>query len=61
MKNKKTRWVVLVLLTFTALLFVLPPLPKSKARAQRIQTVNHLASASTTLPTTNIPPTAPNK
>ena len=62
MNNKKMRWGILALVTFIALLFVLPPLAKSKARPQHIQTVNHLASASITLPRTNTPSTAtPNK
>lgn len=59
MKNKKIQWGALALLTLIGLLFVLPPLPKSKARPQRIQTVNHVASVSITLPSTNALLTAP--
>ena len=62
MNNMKMHWGVLALITFIALLFVLPPLPKSKARPQRIQTVNHLASAAIVLPSTNaLPAAATNK
>jgi hypothetical protein len=61
MKNRKPQWGILALLAVVALLlatFVLPPLPKAKARASRIQTVNHVASVSWTIPGTNAPPTA---
>lgn len=58
MNNKKTLWGVLAFVTLIALLLVLPALSKPKARAHRIQTVNHLASASITLASTNTPPTA---
>ena len=62
MSKKKMHWALLALVTFIALLFILPPVPKSKARPQRLQTVNHLWSASITLPRTNALPTAaPNK
>lgn len=59
MKNKNRRWGVLV--AFIALLlaaYLLPPLPKPKARALRIQTVNHVASISITTPGTNGLPAA---
>jgi hypothetical protein len=58
MKMKKAQWGVLALLTFIALLFLVPSLSKSKARAQRRQTVNDLWSASITLPKTNTLPTS---
>jgi hypothetical protein len=61
MKNKKTQWGILMLLAVIALLLaalVLPPLRKPKARASRIQTLNHVASVSMTIPRTNGPPSA---
>jgi asparagine N-glycosylation enzyme membrane subunit Stt3 len=60
MKNKKLQWGIVALLTVVALLLaavVLPPLPKPKARASRISAVNHVASVSMTLPSTNTLPT----
>ena len=51
MKNKKTRWGVLALVAFIALLlaaYVLPPLSKPKARASRITRVNNISSFSMT-------------
>jgi hypothetical protein len=59
MKNKHKLWGVLV--AFMVLLLaacLLPPLPRSKARGSRIQTVNHVASVSLTLPGTNGLPAA---
>ena len=58
MNQKKTRWAILGLAACIALLFVLPPRPEAKTRPQRIQSVNHLASASSRLPATNALPTA---
>jgi len=51
MKSKKTHWAILALVAFTALIlaaYVLPPLPKTKARASRITTVNNISSFSKT-------------
>ena len=59
MKNKNRFWgvlVVIIVLLLAALL--LPPLPKAKARASRIQGVNHLASVSIAMPSTNALPIA---
>jgi hypothetical protein len=62
MISKRMRWAIIVLVAVVALLFLLPPMPKSKARAQRIGSVNHLASATITLPATNaLPPVTGNK
>ncbi|HWW01875.1 MAG TPA: hypothetical protein VNZ64_19400 [Candidatus Acidoferrum sp.] len=61
MRNKKPQRGIPALLAVISLLlatFVLPPLPKPKARASRIQTVNHVESVSWTIPSTNAPPTA---
>ena len=61
MKNKNTRWGVLALIAFIALLLaalLLPPLPKAKARARRIQAENRIANFSATMPITNAPPSA---
>ena len=60
MKNKNTRWGVLALIAFIALLLaalLLPPPTRAKARASRIQAVNHVASVSLTIPSTNALPT----
>ena len=58
MENKKTHWGVLALIAFIALLGVLPPLlPPPKARASRIQAVNHIANLTFTIPSTNALPT----
>ncbi len=60
MGNNKTHWGVLVLIAFIALFvaaLLLPPPPKAKARASRIQAVNHIASVSITMPSTNALPT----
>ena len=54
MKNKRLQWGILALVTFVTLSLVLPPLSKPKAQAQRLQAVNHLASASITLARTNL-------
>jgi hypothetical protein len=54
MRNKHKLWGVLV--AFIALLLaacLLPPLPRSKARGSRIQSVNQVARVSRTLPGTN--------
>ena len=64
MKNKEPQWGIMALLAVIALLlgaFVLPPLPKPKARASRIQAVNHVASVSWMLPNTNAPTATRNK
>jgi len=64
MENNKTHWEVLALVVFVALLLtalLLPPLPKAKARASHIQAVNHIASVSMTMPSTNALPTATTK
>ena len=59
MKNKKPHWGMLLLIAVVALLLtalLLPPLPKPKFRASRIQTVNHVASVSMTIPIANAQP-----
>jgi hypothetical protein len=62
MNNKKALGEVLALITFIALLLVLPPLPRTKARPQRIQKVNHLANVFIALPSTNaLSATTPNQ
>jgi len=51
MKSKKPHCTILALVAFIALLlaaYVLPPLPKPKARASRITTVNNISSFSMT-------------
>lgn len=53
MKMTKTGWAVVAFLSLVALGLVLPALPEPSARAQRIQTVNHMATASSALPGTN--------
>ena len=61
MGNNKTHWGVLVLIAFIALFLaalLLPPLPRAKPRASRIQAVNRIASVTFTLPGTNALPTA---
>lgn len=64
MKNKKPqRWIkaVLALIALVLVALVLPPLPKPKARASRIQTVNHVASVSMTMASTNALPNTTTK
>ena len=56
MKSRK-HWVCLAVLALLGLLFVLPPLPKTKAHAQRVQARNNLAQLELTLPGTNQVPT----
>ena len=58
MTRRRMTWAILGLVAVIALLFFLPPMPKSKVRAQRIQSVNHLASVTITLPGTNTLPAA---
>jgi hypothetical protein len=61
MENNETNWGALALIACFALLLaalLLPPLPKAKARALRIQGVNTIPSAFVTTPSTNAPPTA---
>lgn len=61
MNNKKPQWGIVALLALIALLlaaFVLPPLPKPKARASRITGVNNIWSVTMTIPNTNAPPSA---
>lgn len=60
-KHRKVRWGVLVLIGFVVLVFaalLLPPLPKARARASRIHSVNRVANVSIILPGTNAPPAA---
>jgi hypothetical protein len=60
----KRNWILLALLVILGLGLIAPSLPRSKARAQRIQTVNNLANFSATssvpvvLPSTNAKPAA---
>jgi len=58
MKNKNKRWGLAAFIALLLLAYLLPPVPKPKARASRIQSVNHVASVSFTLPDTNAVPTA---
>jgi hypothetical protein len=61
MGNSKKPWGVVALIVFIALFvaaLLLPPLPRAKARASRIQTVNRIANVTFTLPGTNALPTA---
>ena len=61
MKNKNTRWGVLALIAFIALLLaalLLPPLHKAKARAPRIQAENRIPNFAATMPITNAQPAA---
>ena len=60
MGSSKKHWGVLVLIVFIALFLaalLLPPLPRAKARASRVQTVNRIPSVTFTLPGTNALPT----
>ena len=62
MKDKKMHWGVVALVTSIVLFlgaYVLPPLPKAKARASRISTVNHVARVAVTIPSTNALPAVP--
>jgi len=58
MEKGKVKWIVLTLLTIFGLLLIAKPLPRQKARALRIQTVNSVSSVSITIPTTNAQPAA---
>jgi len=56
MKNKKPPLVIWALCAGVTLLIatlILPPVHKPKARPSRIQTVNHVASVTMTMPRTN--------
>jgi hypothetical protein len=44
----KRNWIFLALLVILGLLLIAPPIPRAKARAQRIQGVNNLPSFSAT-------------
>jgi len=48
-RNKVAIWGVLAAIVVIALAFLSPPIPQSKARAQRISSVNHVSSVSFTL------------
>ena len=60
----KRNWILLALLIILGLVLIAPPVPRPKARAQRIQGVNNLPSFSATssvsviLPSTNAQPGA---
>jgi hypothetical protein len=59
MKNKKMHWGVLAPAALIVLLlsaYVLPHMQKPKARASRISAVNHVASVSARIPSTNALP-----
>ncbi|HWH71319.1 MAG TPA: hypothetical protein VNT26_18185 [Candidatus Sulfotelmatobacter sp.] len=58
MNQNKVSWLFLAPVLLLALALVLPAVPRLKAQPQRIQTVNHLARVSLTLPGTNAPPAA---
>jgi hypothetical protein len=61
MNKGKVKWVFLALVVLLGLALIVKPLPRQKARAQRIQTVNNTWTATFTLPTTNAPPAASSK
>jgi len=60
MNNKNKRWsgVLITSVELILLACLLPPVPKTKVRASRIQSVNHVASVTFTLPETNGLPAA---
>jgi hypothetical protein len=58
MNKGKVKWVLLTLVVVLGLGLVVKPLPRQRARAQRIQTVNSISSFSTTMPITNAQPAA---
>jgi hypothetical protein len=53
MRNKAAIWGVLAVVAVIALAFLSPPIPRTKARAQHISTVNHVAVVSLTLKNTS--------
>src|SRR5512138_2738580 len=59
MNRGNVKWGVLAAVGAVGLLLMwaLPPLPRQKARAQRINAVNTVARISFTLPVANAPPT----
>jgi hypothetical protein len=58
MNKGKVKWVFLTLVVILGLGLVVKPLPRQRAPAQRIQTVNSISSFSTTMPITNAQPAA---
>jgi hypothetical protein len=60
MNSKTKRWTGVLVMSLGLILLacLLPPVPKTKARASRIQSVNHVASVTFTLPITNGLPAA---
>ncbi|MGO8929756.1 MAG: hypothetical protein ACLQU3_23055 [Limisphaerales bacterium] len=63
----KRNWILLALLVILGLLLIVPPVPRPKARAQRIHGVNNISSFSATssapitMPSTNVQPAATSK
>ena len=53
MKDKPLIWWVLAVVGIIALLFLARPIPPTKARAQRIATVNNISAVSLTMTNTN--------
>jgi hypothetical protein len=56
MRNKVAIWGFLAAIAVIALAFLSPPIPRTKARAQRISSVNHVSSVSLTLTNASTPP-----
>ena len=56
--NKKLQTILLVFIALLLSALLLPPLPRTKARAQRIHTVNQVDRIYFTLPNTNALPAA---
>ena len=53
MRNKLAIWGVLAAIVVIALAFLSPPIPRAKARAQRVSAVNNVAVVSLTLTNTS--------
>jgi hypothetical protein len=58
MNKGKVKWVLLTLVVIFGLGFIIKPLPRQRARAQRIQTVNGISGFSAIMPITNAQPAA---
>jgi hypothetical protein len=57
--NKKLQTILVVVIALLLVGLLLPPVPRTKARASRIQTVNHVETITFTLSNTNTLPAAP--
>jgi hypothetical protein len=58
MNKGKVKWVLLTLVVILGLGLIIKPLPRQRARAQRIQTVNGIGGFSATMPITKAQPAA---